>query len=63
MVPNILVFFITGEVMKCTKYLINRARAHTLWMDKAYLIHVKDNYALIDLSMKGEDVSHALKDA
>ena len=56
--------------MKCTKYLINRARAHTLWIDKAYHIHVKDNYALIDLSMKGEDlymkgedVSHALKDA
>ena len=63
MLINLLVFVITGEVMKCTKYLINREHTHTLWIDKAYLTHVKDNYALIDLSMKGEDVSHALKDA
>jgi hypothetical protein len=51
------VFGITGEVVRCTKFLINRVHDRGLWLDRRYPIHTKDIHQLIGLSLKGEDVS------
>jgi hypothetical protein len=51
------VFDTTGEVTKCTKFLISRVHNDTLWLDKGYPIHVEDIHQLTGLSMTGQNVS------
>jgi hypothetical protein len=51
------VFGTTGEVARCTKFLISRVHDRSLWLDRRYLIHAKDIHQLTRLSLEGEDVS------
>jgi hypothetical protein len=51
------VFDTTGEVAKCTKFLISRVHDRSLWLDRRYPIHEEDIHQLTGLSLKGEDVS------
>jgi hypothetical protein len=51
------VFGTTGEVARCTKFLISRVHDRSLWLDKRYPIHVEDIQQLTGLSSQGEDVS------
>jgi hypothetical protein len=51
------VFGTTGEVARCTKFLISRVHDRSLWLDQRYLIHADDIHQLTGLSLEGEDVS------
>jgi hypothetical protein len=51
------VFNTTGEVVRCTKFLINRVHEISLWLDRRYPIHPEDIHHLTGLSIKGKDVS------
>jgi hypothetical protein len=51
------VFGTTGEVARCTKFLISRVHDRSLWLDKRYPIHAEDIHQLTGLSFEGEDVS------
>jgi hypothetical protein len=51
------IFGTTGEVERCTKFLISRVHSIILWLDKRYPIHTEDIHHLARLSIKGEDVS------
>jgi hypothetical protein len=51
------VFGTTGEIARCTKFLISRVHDRSLWLDKRYPIHAKDIQQLTGLSSQGEDVS------
>jgi hypothetical protein len=51
------VFGTTGEVARCTKFLISRVHDRSLWLDKRYPIHAEDIQQLTGLSFQGEDVS------
>jgi hypothetical protein len=51
------VFGTTGEVARCTKFLISRVHDRSLWLDKWYPIHAEDIQQLTGLSSQGEDVS------
>jgi hypothetical protein len=51
------VFGTTGEVARCTKFLISRVHDRSLWLDRRYPIHTEDIHQLTGLSIEGEDVS------
>jgi hypothetical protein len=51
------VFGTTGEVARCTKFLINRVHDRILWLDRIYPIHTEGIHQLTGLSIEGEDVS------
>jgi hypothetical protein len=51
------VFHTSGEVARCTKFLINRVHEKSLWMDRKYPIHSEDIHQRTGLSIEGEDVS------
>jgi hypothetical protein len=51
------VFGTTGEVARCTKFLISRVHDKSLWLDRRYPIHAEDIHQLTGLSLEGEDVS------
>jgi hypothetical protein len=36
------VFKTTGEVARCTKFLISRVHDKSLWIDRRYPIHIED---------------------
>jgi hypothetical protein len=55
------VFGTTREVARCTKFLISRVHNGTLWLDKAYIIHVEDIHKLMGLSMDGKYVSQGFQ--
>jgi hypothetical protein len=42
------VFRTTGEVARCTKFLINRIHDKILWLDQRYPVHVDDIHQLTD---------------
>jgi len=50
------VFGTTGEVSRCTKFLIRRVHNKSMWMDRRYPIHAKYIHQLTGLSLEGEDV-------
>jgi hypothetical protein len=58
---DLLVFGTTGEVARCTKFLISSVHNGCLWLDKAYPIHVEDIHKLTGLSMEGKDVSQGFQ--
>jgi hypothetical protein len=60
---NLLVFGTIGEVMTCTKFLINRVCMHPHWIEKAHPIQVQYIHSLTNISMEGEDMSHAFQGA
>jgi hypothetical protein len=47
----------TGEVVRCTKFLISSLHDRILWLDKRYPIHTEDIHQLTGLSIKDEHVS------
>jgi len=51
------VFGTTGEVARCTKFLINRVHKRSFWLDRKYPIHTEDIHQLTILSLEGEDMS------
>jgi hypothetical protein len=51
------VFDTSCEVVRCTKFLINRVHDKSLWLDRKYPIHAEDIHQLTGLSIEGEDVS------
>jgi hypothetical protein len=51
------IFKTTGEVARCTKFLISRVHDRRMWLDRRYLIHAEDIHQLTRLSLEGEDVS------
>lgn len=51
------VFGASGDVGRCTKFLINRVHDRSLWLDRRYPIHAEDIHQLTGLSLKGEYVS------
>jgi hypothetical protein len=51
------IFGTTGEVVRCTKFLISRVHNRSLYLDKRYPIHAEYIHQLNGLSFKGEDVS------
>jgi hypothetical protein len=55
------VFGTTGEVARCTRFLIRRVHDKRLWLDKRYPIHVEDIHHLTGLSLEGKDVSKAFQ--
>jgi hypothetical protein len=50
------VFGTIGVVAQCTKFLISRVHDQSLWLDRRYPIHTKNNHQLIGLSLKGKDM-------
>jgi hypothetical protein len=55
------VFSTTGDVGRCTKFLISKVHDRSLWLDMWYPIHVEDIHQLTRLSLEGEDVSKGLQ--
>lgn len=55
------VFGTSGEVARCTKFLISRVHGGSLWLDQEYPIHVDDIHLLTGLSMEGQDVTDAFQ--
>jgi hypothetical protein len=51
------VFGTTGDVARCTKFMINKVHNRSLWLDRRYPIHAVYSHHLIGLSLEGEDVS------
>jgi hypothetical protein len=51
------VFGTTGEVSRCTKFLIRRVHNKSMWMDRRYPIHIEDIHHVNGLSLEGEDMS------
>ena len=51
------VFDTTGDIARCTKFLISRVHDQSLWLDKRYPIHARDIQQLTGLSFEGKDVS------
>jgi hypothetical protein len=51
------VFYNTGEVVRCAKFLISRVHDRSMWLETIYPIHAKDIHQLTELSIEGEDVS------
>ena len=56
---DLLVFDISGEIMKCTQFLITSVHRLSLWLDQSYPIHVNDIHMVMVFSMEGKDVSIA----
>ena len=56
-IRDLPVFDTTGDVARCTKFLISRVHDKSLWLDKRYPIHAEDIHKLTRMSFKGEDVS------
>jgi hypothetical protein len=54
---DLLVFGTTGDVGRCTKFLISRLHDRSLWLDRRYPIHAEDIHQLTGISLEGEDVS------
>jgi len=54
---DLLVFNTTGEVARCTKFLISRVQDKSIWLDRQYPIHAEDIHQLTGLSLEGENVS------
>jgi hypothetical protein len=53
---DLLVFGTTGEVAKCTMFLISWVHERSLWLDRIYPIHADDIHQLTGLSIEVEDV-------
>jgi hypothetical protein len=49
------VFDTTREVVRCTKFLINRVHDKSLWLDRRYPIHEENIHQVTGLSIEGED--------
>jgi hypothetical protein len=56
-VRDLPVFDTTGDVARCTKFLISRVHDKSLWLDIWYPILSEDIHHLTGLSLESEDMS------
>ena len=46
----------TQEILKCTKFLIEKVHGHSLWLDRSYPMYLNDIHMLKGLSIEGNNV-------